>query len=178
MKTQRLTLLALLAAGACALTTGCPGLVPGSRAYRPLPKWEAKYLAQASRTVFPNAVREHPESFTNILVAWTGIITNIEYFTNSGPRVVRFTAAHHYFDWIEDFGIQRERFFLSPRGEGSFAVQWRADSPDDQRFVDQFAVGDMLVAYGYPTVVRTNFVGLNPSMTLRAIKPPWFRILD
>ncbi len=69
---------------------------------------------------------------------------------------------------------------MSPRGEDSFAVEWIAESPDDQRFVDQFAVGDMLVAYGYPTVIRTNYIGLNPTMNLRTFKPRWFRtdILD
>jgi hypothetical protein len=180
MHIHRLILFVLFIAGIVVLTTGCPGLVPGSRAYRPLPQWEAKFSAQANRTVFSNDVRQHPDSFTNTLVAWTGIITNIEYFTNASPHVVRFTAVHHYFDWIEDDSIQREKFFMSPRGEGSFAVQWIDESPDDQKFIDQFAIGDMLVAYGYPTVVRTNYIGLNPTMNLRAIKPLWFRtdILD
>jgi hypothetical protein len=180
MHIYRTSLFALLLAGVSILTTGCPGIAPGSRAYRPLPQWEARFSAQADRRVFPNDVRQHPDSFTNTLVAWTGIITDIEYLTNPAPRMVRFTAAHHYFDWIEDISIQRERFFMSPRGEGSFAVRWIAESPDDQKFVDQFAVGDMLVAYGYPTVIRTNYVGLNPTMNLRAFKPQWFRtdILD
>jgi hypothetical protein len=176
----RISLFALLLAGVVIFTSGCPGIAPGSRAYRPLPQWEANFFAQARRDVFPNDVRQHPESFTNTLVAWTGIISNLEYFTNPSPRIVRFTAVHHYFDWIEDDSIQREKFFMSPRGEGDFAVQWMAQSPDDQKFVDQFAVGDMLIAYGYPTVVRTNFIGLNPALNLRAIKPQWFRtdILD
>ena len=180
MSLHRTSLFALFLAGISILTTGCPGVAPGSRAYRPLPQWEARFSAQARRDVFPNEVRQNPDAFTNTLVAWTGIITSIEYFTNRPTTVVRFTAAHHYFDWIEDISVQRERFFMSPRGEGSFAVQSIAESLDDQRFVDQFAVGDMLVAYGYPTVIRTNFIGLNPSVNLRAIKPQWFRtdVLD
>jgi len=180
MKINRISLFILFLAGVSILTTGCPGIAPGSRAYRPLPQWETKFSAQANRNVFPNDVRQNPDSYTNTLVAWTGIITNIEYFTNPAPRMVRFTAEHHYFDWVEDISIQRERFFLSPRGEGSFAVQWIAESSEDQKFVDQFAVGDMIVAYGYPTVIRTNYIGLNSTMNLRAFKPRWFRtdILD
>jgi hypothetical protein len=180
MKINRTCLFILLLAGVSILTTGCPGIAPGSHAYRPLPQWEAKFSAQANRNVFPNDVRQQPDSFTNTLVAWTGIITNIEYFTNLSPRMARFTAVHHYFDWVEDISIQRERFFMSPRGEGCFAVEWIAESPDDQKFVNQFAIGDMLVAYGYPTVIRTNFIGLNPTMNLRAFKTQWFRtdILD
>jgi hypothetical protein len=59
-------------------------------------------------------------------------------------------------------------------------VQWIAETPDQQKFVDQFAVGDMLIAYGYPSIVRSNYVGLNPAQNLRAIKPQWYRtdILD
>jgi len=180
MHINRTIQLALLLAGVVTLTAGCPGIAPGSRAYRPLPQWEAKFSAQARRDVFPNDVRQHPDSFTNTLVAWTGIITNIEYFTNVSPRLVRFTAAQHYFDWIEDFSIQRERFFLSPRGEGAFAAQWVAQTVDDQKFVDQFAIGDKFIAYGCPSVIRSNYVGLNPSQNLRAIKPLWYRtdILD
>jgi hypothetical protein len=116
----------------------------------------------------------------NTLVVWTGVITKIEFLSDVSPRSARFTAEHHYFDWIDDISIQRERFFLSPRGEGAFAVQWIAETPDDQKFVDQFAVGDMLIAYGYPRVIQNNYVGLNPSLNLRAIKPRWYRtdILD
>ena len=181
MSTHRTILMPLVLAGVAALTTGCPGLAPGSRAYRPLPQWETKFAAQARRDVFPNDVRERPDGFTNTLVAWTGVITNIQHFADPPPGMVRFYAVHHYFDWIEDFSIQRERFFLSPRGEGAFAIQWFiAPTPDAQKFVDQFAVGDMLVAYGYPTVIRSNYIALDPAMNLRAIKPEWYRtdILD
>ena len=176
----RSSLCALLLTGIIILTSGCPGIVPGSRPYQPLPKWEAKFSETARRDVFPNDVRQNSDGFTNILVVWTGIITNIHYLEDRPPRLVQITAVHHYFDWVEDFGIQRERFFLSPRGEGAFAVRWIAQTPDDQKFVDQFAVGDMLVAYGYPTVIRSNFIGLEPTENLRAIKPQWYRtdILD
>jgi len=174
MHIRRTLLLTLLLAGITILTSGCLGIVPGSRQYQPLPKWEAKFAAEARYDVFPNDVRQDPNSFTNTLVVWTGIITKIEPVTNSSPQLIQFTADHHYFDWIEDFGPQRSHFFLSPRGEGAFAVRWIAESPNDQKFIAQFAVGDMLVAYGYPTVIRTNYIGLNPTMNLRAFKPGWF----
>src|SRR5260370_14100764 len=131
MHIHRTVPFALLLIGVAALTTGCPALAPGSRAYRPLPQWEAKLYPQARRDVFPNDVREKPDAFTNTLVVWTGVITNIAFFNDGSSRVVRFTADHHYFDWIEDISIQRERFFLSSRGEGLFAAAWRAESPDE-----------------------------------------------
>jgi hypothetical protein len=160
--------------------TGCPGLAPGSRAYHPLPQWEAKFYPHARRDVYPGDVRQDPDKFATTLVGWTGVFTKIEFSSNVSPRTVRFTAEHHYFDWIEDISIQRARFFLSPRGEGAFAVQWIAETSDDEKFVDQFAVGDMLIAYGYPSVIRDTYIGLSPTQNLRAIKPQWFRtdILD
>jgi hypothetical protein len=180
MKIHRTILLALPVAGVALFTSGCPKLAPGSRSYRPLPQWEAKFAAQARRDVFPNDVRQKPEGFTNTLVVWTGVITNIEFFSDGASRVARFTAEHHYFDWVEDSSIQREKFFLSPRGEGAFAAAWRAESSDQQKFVEQFAVGDMLVAYGCPSLIRSNVVGLYPTQNLRAIKRQWYRtdILD
>jgi hypothetical protein len=166
--------------GIVALMSGCPGLVPGSRAYRPLPQWEATFAAQARRDVFPNDVRQKPGEFTDTLVVWTGVITNIEFFNDGTSPVARITAEHHYFDWIEDFSVQRERFFLSPRGEGAFAAAWRVESPTEQTFIAQFAVGDMLIAYGNPSLIHGSVVGLSPTQNLRAIKPQWYRtdILD
>ncbi|MCD6051346.1 MAG: hypothetical protein K0Q55_2750 [Verrucomicrobia bacterium] len=179
-RTVPTVLLVLVLAGVVAFTSGCPRSAPGSQAYRPLPQWEAKFFKQAKRDVFPNDVRQHPDAFTNTLVAWTGVITNIAFFNDGSSRVARVTAEHHYFDWIEDKSIQRERFFLSPRGEGAFAAAWRAGTPDEQKFLGQFAVGDMLIAYGHPSLIRSNVVGLYPTQNLRAIKPQWYRtdILD
>lgn len=161
------------------IAAGCPGVVPGSRPYKPLPQWEAQFHAQAKRDVFPNDVRQHPEAYQETLVAWTGIIRQIEFVGEGQERRARITAEHHYFDWIEDFGTQTERFFLSPRGEGLFGVAWGADDEESQRFLAQFAVGDLLVAYGVPSKIKGDLVILL-ARNLRAIKPMWFRtdVLD
>ena len=179
MRMYRRGLSALPLLGICLLSAGCPGIVPGSRAYQPLPQWEAKFFAQAKRDVFPNDVRNKPDEANSPLAVWTGVITNIEFLNDDSGRFARFTVEHHYFDWIEDFSVQRARYFLSPRGEGTFLVAWRIASPVDQQFIEQFSIGDMLVAYGYPHV-HGDLVGLSPTENLRAIKPPWFRtdVLD
>src|SRR5271165_4049030 len=169
---KRISLRTLLLVGISMVMEGCPGLVPGSRAYQPLPQWEAKFFAQAKRGVFPNDVRQKPDEAVSTLVVWTGIITNIELLSDESSRFARFTVEHHYFDWIEDFSVQRARYYLSPRGEGTFFVTWGLESSVDQQFIEQFAIGDMLVAYGYPKV-HGESVGLHPTQNLRAIKPPW-----
>jgi len=179
MRIKGQSLRIVLLAGIAVLMEGCPGLLPGSRAYQPLPQWEAKFFAEANRNIFPNDVRQKPDEAANTLVAWTGIITSIEFRGDESSRFALLKVEHHYFDWIEDFSVQRARYFLSPRGEGSFIVAWGVVSPGDHQFIDQFSVGDMLVAYGLPKV-HGDTIGLDPTENLRAIKPLWFRtdVLD
>ncbi|OHX35871.1 hypothetical protein BJL95_11560 [Methylomonas sp. LWB] len=57
---------------------------------------------------------------------------------------------------------------------------WGVGNLSDQKFIDQFSVGDMLVAYGSPSFIDQDFIGLNPTKNIRGIKPNWFRmdILD
>lgn len=156
------------------------GAIPGSRPYAPLPKFEAKFFVEARRDLFPDDIRKEPDRFKDVLVAWTGVITSIDYFNDGTSQVARLTADHCYFDWIEDVSLQRQRFFPSPRGEGQFAVAWRVDTPADRQFIGQFAVGDLLIAYGNPSLIREKVVGLFPVQNLRGIKPEWFRrdVLD
>ena len=162
------------------LLSGCPGLLPGSRLYQPLPKWERQFFEKARRDIYPNDVRESPQAYKKTLVVWPGIIKSIKTDTENGSQITRFTIEHHYFDWIENQGIQREIYFLSPRGEGSFALAWPADTQEDKLFITQFAVDDMIIAYGYPSMIKDDLIGLYPTQNIRAIKPKWYRtdVLD
>lgn len=155
---------------------GCPG----SNFYRPLPKWEAKFFSQARRDIFPRDVLNNRSKYTNTLVVWTGIIKEIKIDQEADSKVHRFTIEHHYFDWIEDHGVQRERYFLSARGEGNFALAWGEYEPDDAKFLKQFSVGDMIVAYGYPSMFKGDLIGFYPVQNIRSIKPEWYRtdVLD
>jgi hypothetical protein len=57
-----------------------------------------------------------------------------------------------------------------------FAAAWSVETPHDKQFMSQFAVGDMLVAYGYPSILHGDIVGLYPVENLRSLKPQWFRM--
>jgi hypothetical protein len=162
-------ILCLLIAVLTFLLCGCPG----TGVYQPLPKWEAKFFAQARRDVFPQDVRQNPERFKNTLVVWTGIIKKIEYVQHSSTPFVQFTVEHHYFSWIGHSTILGEKYLVSPRGEGYFTSIW-PNSSEDAPFLKQFAVGDFLIAYGFPSVINNKMVGLDPTQHLRAIKPLWY----
>jgi hypothetical protein len=157
------------------LLLGCPGFFPGSQLYKPLPKWERQFFEKAKRDIYPNDVRKSSKTYEKALIVWPGIIKSITIDTENSSQIARFTIEHHYFDWIEDFGIQRERYFLSPRGEGLFAVAWRVDSKEDKLFIQQFAVDDMIIAYGYPSMIKDDLVGFYPTQNIRPIKPEWYR---
>lgn len=160
--------------------SGCPGAFPGSQPYKPLPKWESQFFEKAKRDIFPNDVRKSPETYEKNLVVWPGIIKSITIDTENSSQIARFKVEHHYFDWIEDYGIQREKYFLSPRGEGLFALAWRVDTQEDKLFIQQFAVDDMIIAYGYPNIVKDDLIGFYPTQNMRSIKPKWYRtdVLD
>ena len=162
------------------LLSGCPGPLPGSLPYQPLPKWERQFFEKADRDIYPNDVRKSPEKYEKTLVAWPGIIKIITIDTENGSQIARFTIEHHYFDWIEDNGIQRERYFLSPRGEGLFALAWRVDTQEDKLLIQQFDVDDMIIAYGYPSLIKDDLIGFYPTQNIRAVKPKWYRtdVLD
>lgn len=162
------------------LLSGCPGPLPGSLPYQPLPKWERQFFEKAKRYIYPNDIRKSPQTYKETLVVWPGIIKSINIDTENGSQIARFIIEHHYFDWIEDQGIQREMYFLSPRGEGFFALAWPVYTQDDKLFIQQFDVDDMIIAYGYPGLIKDDLIGFYPAQNIRAVKPKWYRtdVLD
>jgi hypothetical protein len=162
------------------LLSGCPSMLPGSRSYTPLPQWERQFFEKARRDIFPDDVRKSPDLYKNTLIVWPGIIKAITFGTQDGTRIARFSIEHHFFDWIEDNGIQMEKYFLSPRSEGMFALAWPANTEEEEQFIQQFAIGDMIIAYGYPSMIKDELIGIYPAQNIRPIKAKWYRtdVLD
>ncbi len=69
-------------------------------------------------------------------------------------RKYRLVVEHHYWDWIEDYSVQREIAFLSPRGEGQFECRFTGK---EEIPADQLArVADMAIVYGIPKKVGSD----------------------
>jgi hypothetical protein len=132
-----------LAVPLCLGLSGCPGLVPGSRPYRARDDAEKELLSQAHRDVFPDDVRADLEGHRDHVVLWSSIVKAID---ESDPSAVTVRFEHHYWDFIEDYSVQKAIAFLSPRGEGDFEVAFSA--------TPGFAVGDMALVYGTPERVE------------------------
>jgi len=124
---------------------GCPGVVPGSRAYAASDDTERQLLLQARRDVFPDDVRADPAGYRETVVLWSSIVRKVEIYQGDQVRI---WFEHHYWDFIEDLSIQKAIAFLSPRGEGSFTATFPAGTT--------VKVGDMALVYGVLDHVEPN----------------------
>jgi len=104
----------ILAVSLLSLLTACPA--PHTRSYQPVSSWEKQALDRANRNVFPDDIRSDLTRYRNTLIAWPGVVLGTEFVEQQDKIEIQFVLEHHYYDWLEDFSIQREKIFLSPRG--------------------------------------------------------------
>ena len=118
---------------------------------------EATVFASARRDVFPNDVRAGTAGAGP--VAWAGVVMRVDEAVVGRTRVWDLYGEHHYWTWIEDFGMQPQRALLSPRGEGVFRCRGvRSEgSPTEMtadanrlRYIPTLQPGDMAMVVGEP----------------------------
>jgi len=114
--------------------------------YRPVSAEEEKIFKSARRDIFPNDVRAQLDQSRDQMIAWTGIVKRIDVKSDGDQISANILFEHHYWDWIEDFGTQVQRAFLSPRGEGLF--QCAIASGETKSFSEK--EGDLAIVYGTP----------------------------
>jgi hypothetical protein len=95
-----------------------------SRDYKPLP-WEAPLYETHKKTPFPNEV-----TAGNIgnPIHWLGIIDTFWVEGDSARSILNIEAEHKYWDYIEDFSVQREKMFVSPFGAGKFIYRKKLEN--------------------------------------------------
>lgn len=111
---------------------------------------EESLIARASFAYFPDDFREAPVFDPDRLIAWAGIVLEVEFEpTGSGNEMYAgMILDHRYFDFRVLPGVVP--FGLSSRGEGPLYVSWRTvDDRDSRRAIDDL-VGNMMVLYGSP----------------------------
>ena len=124
--------------------SGCP-LAPGSRMFAPEGPLEKRLFPYAKRDVFPDDVRKDPAAHRATVLLWSGIIQSADAVPVAGGTGLRLVIEHHYWDFIEDYSIQRAIAFLSPRGEGTFEVLFAFAIP-----AERVRPQDMAIVYGSP----------------------------
>lgn len=153
---------------------------PHTRDYQPISDWEQTEFDRAERDVYPDDVRENPEDYESTVVAWPGTILESTIEEREDNIEAIFLLEHHYYDWLEDFSIQREKVFLSPRGEGLFTTSCLLKKDADLAEIrDASAPENMAIVYGTPDRIEDDVVVVK-STYIRAIDRQWYttEILD
>lgn len=159
-------------AAVCTISTGCPGA--GSGGYEPASELEAKVLARASRDVRMADVGRTEAAGT---VVWAGIVRTVRAEdTDSGRPVLELEVEHRHFDWVADAGLQPERYFLSPLGEGNFRTRWQLPRVvSAAEVLANMTPKDMVVVYGHPRVVDAGGVEMATTEYIRLIPAKLWR---
>lgn len=139
--------------------------VPHTKRYEPKGDQETQLFPKARRDVYPEDVRKDLNAFDREVLLWTGIVKSVGP-EQDGQRL-RMRIEHHYWDWLEDYSVQREIAFLSPRGEGMFACDFRPNANLQHEEVAR--VEDMAIIYGTPHEIA------NDGMILMAC--PYYKTL-
>jgi hypothetical protein len=125
-----------------------------SRHYKPISERENQFYQIIDKKVWPNDVVENIDNYKSILVGWVGIIEKIMIDeSNTEYNIIGFYVKHHYFDWIEDFGIKDKPINLSSDGEGYFVCYYYAKKEDDINELTKDVVGDCIINYGNPSEI-------------------------
>lgn len=141
------------------LSSGCVPFLPGSRQYQPA-DWESSLIEESNKLVMPDDVRSNPYLYLDALIHWVGIVDTVTFDSQDQEIISRIHLDQKYFDYIEDYSIQQEIFFLSPLGEGSFILEQRHEntSPDSLKnnLIKQIPSGSLAFCYGILTGVDNN----------------------
>ena len=115
-----------------------------SNPYKPA-DWEKRYYDSAVKTVFPSDLNRSPEKYKARLIHLIGIVDSV-YLDSFTINIV---LENKYWDYIEDYSIQDEVMFVSPKGDGKFMVTLPKTTADEVEVVNRFrAEKKLLLVYG------------------------------
>ncbi len=129
--------------------SGC--IAPRSKFYLPSQS-EATYFGRVNKAVMPSDIRNNVEQYSGEEVHWVGIIRGHEIIDKDSTKIIEIEIDQKYYDYVLDYSIQREKMFLSPKGEGIFYLDLFVDagiSEDElKRIIDQLSIKNLIFAYG------------------------------
>lgn len=124
----------------------------GSRDYIP-ESWEESIFFRVDRSIFPTDIRNKSEEHKGKFVNWLGLIkdVNITKKSNTDTSILKLVVEQKYWDYIEDFSIQDEQIFLSPKGEGEFMYifEFPSDVDRENRLKKEVENKSLGMFYGY-----------------------------
>lgn len=84
--------------------------------------WEKSLYDKSEKIIFPSDINKNPEAFKGKLIHWIGIVKNVSVSVKNDTSVITILLDNKYWDYIEDYSIQDEVMFISPKGDGQFKV--------------------------------------------------------
>lgn len=84
--------------------------------------WEKILYDKADKAIFPLDIRKSPENYIGNLIHWIGIVEEVLVEERNDSSIIIITLEQKYWDYIEDYSIQDEVMFISPKGEGAFKI--------------------------------------------------------
>lgn len=157
-------------------------MLPGTERFNPTGRIEKQYFQLSDSSVFPKDVQSDLKRYSDKMVSWTGIIEKLELLDPEEDPLHshwKIHARHHYYDWLIDHGLQKEKFLLSHKGEGRFVatvVVNRLQGAQRQQMVQhiekQYRTGNMVIAYGKPEKVIDGVVILGRGFA-NAVDKKW-----
>ncbi|HMN67937.1 MAG TPA: hypothetical protein PKC28_05295 [Bdellovibrionales bacterium] len=145
-------------------------MFPRTDRFQPAGPTERQFFAASDSRIHPNDVRAGFAKYKNSTVSWVGVVKSARLeepkeYPEFGFWHIR--AVHHYYDWKVDHSVQRERFFLSSKGEGEFVVivpvkRYTADQRvvEIEKTGNSYRPGNMIVAYGRPHKIEKGVIEL------------------
>jgi hypothetical protein len=83
---------------------------------------EDSLFNKAIKTAFPSDLAKFPETYKGKLIHLIGIVDSVNVEQQDKKVIFTFVIENKYWDYIEDYSIQDEVMFVSPKGDGKFRV--------------------------------------------------------
>jgi hypothetical protein len=125
------------------------GFAPNSRSYKP-DDWEKPYYDSAVKTAYPSALSKFPEKYQGKLIHLAGIVDSVFNDSSDNSNSVMLVVENKYWDYVEDYSIQDEILFVSPKGDGKFIIAINDLTLHELEICREFAnEKKFLLIYGY-----------------------------
>jgi len=154
---------------------GCATVEKG--AYPPKSSKEKKAFAQASREIQPKDVRADFHAAEKSVMAWAGVIKDIQYKETERTVQVAFKVDHRNFDWKDHGGSTP--YQLSAEGDGIFLAGWTVQKPTRISYLKTLSKpGDMLIVYGTPYRMTGGSLIQLKASAIRSIHEGNYRVVE
>lgn len=138
--------------------------------------WEKSLFNNSEKAVFPIDIKGDPNAFVGKLIHWIGVVQEISISSKNDSSTISILLENKYWDYIEDYSVQDEVMFISPKGGGQFSVLVKSIKLTDSEieYLKTFANDKkLLLCYG---LLTPNEESETPILTAQGLKIVDYRL--